>query len=722
MRAELTAPAITLTAAQQRVAEATDTTIVATGMAASGKTTALAACALACRARGSEPVIVCSHESGRQAFNEAVRLLRRDSDDQKPFAVAPLADHAARWLSSAYLAAGAAPQIAVGGKRAGLHVLTQAAKGLLDMSWPMFARADINLDLPHLSRPEAFLEEASSLFSLLQRARVTPEEFEEGCAAGLAAFYGERIERASALVQDPVVRKRASARGRSALQASGETLAAQRAAERDTGIILTQLYRDYRAAAASSGVRSPEDIIDSAIRWLMEDEREARALASRIEAFIVDDAEDAEPSLAAAIHVLRKHHAFAVIIAGSEAVRIDGFEGRRSALSSFTDATRIELAPLAPPAAQTIQRFADELQEADWIATQIRDVLRQGVAPERIALLTRTDHAAAVYAQLLRERGVPASKPSAVLEREDEVSDLLALCAIVDNPLDTEHLLRVLSSPLAGLSDASLWALCREPAERLQLTLEVGAPDVTAAVKSPKPDTLARNFLGGHADSVLPEPTRAMLATLRAELARWRSHCCNLSPVERFAYLADAAGFVDRWHAAPEHERDRLRLDLTRTAAAVAEAAALSGAQDFSAIARLIEDNVVALPRAARIPGAVVTESIVAVKGLRFDHVFVAGVAHERFPRIYTSRAMAFSRTYGLIVRENIAGGAAQTAKFAWYYAKFGAKAMYIDEERRALAYGLSRARIGAAATGYGTPPYWAREHDLLAGLEGKEQ
>jgi len=54
----------------------------------------------------------------------------------------------------------------------------------------MFARAGINLDLPHLSKPEVFLEEAASLFTLLQRARVTPEEFEEGCAAGLAAFYG----------------------------------------------------------------------------------------------------------------------------------------------------------------------------------------------------------------------------------------------------------------------------------------------------------------------------------------------------------------------------------------------------------------------------------------------------------------------------------------------------------------------------------------------------
>lgn len=111
-------------------------------------------------------------------------------------------------------------------------------------------------------------------------------------------------------------------------------------------------------------------------------------------------------------------------------------------------------------------------------------------------------------------------------------------------------------------------------------------------------------------------------------------------------------------------------------------------------------------------------DSIVAIKGLRYEHVFVVGVAHERFPRIYTSHAMAFSRTYGLIVRENVARGAAQTAKFAWYYARFGAKSMYLNEEQRALAYGLSRARASASASGFGVPPRWAKDQDLLASLE----
>ncbi|MDQ6781346.1 MAG: hypothetical protein M3Z37_09385, partial [Candidatus Eremiobacteraeota bacterium] len=60
---------------------------------------------------------------------------------------------------------------------------------------------------------------------------------------------------------------------------------------------------------------------------------------------------------------------------------------------------------------------------------------------------------------------------------------------------------------------------------------------------------------------------------------------------------------------------------------------------------------------------------------------------------------------------------AAQTAKFAWYYAKFGAKDMYLEEERRALDYGLSRATVSAAASGFGSPPRWAKQQDLLAQL-----
>jgi superfamily I DNA/RNA helicase len=709
--------ALSLSAAQERVVRAAGATMLVVGPPGSGKTTALAARALARRACGVEPLIICSHDSGTNAFLDAIECLGADREQWR---VATLPAIAAQWLSQAYLASASAGSVVVGGRGAAREILSHAARGLLDMTWPLFARSDIDLDLPHLSRPDAFLDEAAVLFSLLQRSRVTPEEFEEGCAAGLAAFYGEQTERAVVLLQDPAVLKRASARGRDACRASAQALAVQRRAERDLCAILVQLYREYRAVAASEPVRAAEDITDAVVRWLCDDEPACKTIASAIGEIIVDDAEDAEPGLASVLEILRRHRQVPVVLAGCEAARVDGFEGRRSALASLGAAERIELPPLAAPATLDVARLHDEREEADWLAQRIRELVACGVAAEKIAVLSRTEHAAAIYAQHLRERGVPASKPGSRLERDDEMADLLALCAIVDDPLDQEHLLRVLSSPLVGLSDASLRALCRDPGERRQLSLEVGVAPPAAATISPPPGTLARNMDSGEADGMLPETALERIVTLRTNLRAWRAECRRRSPVERFVYLAGAAGFRDRWHAAPPGERERLRGDLERTAQAVAQAAISYAASDFRVIARLIEDEVVALGPAPVVAGAVVTDSIVAVKGRRFDHVFVAGVAHERFPRIYTSRAMAFSRTYGLIVRENIAGGAAQTAKFAWYYAKFGAKAMYVDEERRALEYGLSRARVSASASGFGTPPYWAREHDLLAGLENR--
>lgn len=709
---------LTLTQAQERAVCADGPIVTVIGLPGSGKTTALAARAIAFRKRGANPLIMCSHASGCESFREALQRLGTSDAQQRPYRIATLAEHAAGWLSSGYLSAGAAPQTAVGGRGATRHILATAARGLLEMSWPMFARSDINLDLPHLSRPEAFLDEAASLFSLLQRARITPEEFEEGCAAGIAAFYGERVERALVLIADPVVRRRASGRGRDACRASAESLMAQRTAERDTAAILTQLYRNYRTVAASMALRSPEDIVDAAIRWLSDDEGAALCIAGSFDALLVDDAEDAEPGLIALVQALRRSRAFSVTLAGYESGRVDGFEGRRSALTSHTGAERIDLPPLAfaPPA--QLQRFADEAAEMDWLADRISDLLREGASPESIALVSRTEHAAAVYAQALRAHGIPVTRPASMFERDDDIADLLALAALVDDSTDQPHLLRVLSSPLVGLSDASLWVLCRDPSERQQLALDVGAAHVAARSVSPKPDTLARNLLAGSADAGLPESTRSMLAAFRQDLARWRTECRGMSALQRLLHLADAAGFRDRWHSASGPERERLLDDLRRLAQAASQAETLCGARDFATIARLIDEGVVALAPAKRVKGAVVTDSIVALKGRRVDHIFVAGVAHERFPRIYTSHAMAFSRTYGLIVRENITRGAAQTAKFAWYYAKFAAKAMYLDEERRALGYGLSRARATATATGFGTPPYWAREHDLLASLD----
>jgi hypothetical protein len=155
-------------------------------------------------------------------------------------------------------------------------------------------------------------------------------------------------------------------------------------------------------------------------------------------------------------------------------------------------------------------------------------------------------------------------------------------------------------------------------------------------------------------------------------------------------------------------------VDARRLVAAAAARSALAQNR-MREVVRAIEEGTAPVGEAVDSPDAIACRTILGTKGRRAGHVFVMGVAHERFPRIYVSRPLAFSKRYGLIARENTAGSAAQTAKFAWYYAKFGAKERFFDEERRALEYGLARASAGACATGFGKPPRWAKDGDLLA-------
>jgi len=720
--AELALRAVVLNAAQRKVVEAPrGATIALTGPPASGKTTALAAYYASGRSSGRSTLVVCSHPSGVQAFHGALASLAASFESQAVAGVdghcdiATLSAHAARWMRASYLAARVSPQLRVGDRAATRAIVQHAARGLLDMSWPLFARRYLNLDLPHLSRPDAFLDSAASLITLLQRARIGPEEFEAGCEAGLAAFYGENVERAVVLLHDPLVRERASQRGREACRAPATTLALQRAAERDVAAILAQLYREYLVAAAQADVRSPEDIVDAAIRWLSHDEASAKAIMSRYGSIAIDDADDGEPGLSALVSVLKQAGGCGLLVAGWEDARVDGFEGRRSALSLAAAGGHIELAPQAAVPSQHFERLASEAEEVSWLASQLRGLLSEGVKPDAVALLCRGSDTAATYARLLRDNGLPVSLPLDAFENEVELQDLLSLAALVQDSFAAAHLLRVLSSPLLALSDATVWTLCRDPLAAAQLALPVDeiVPSSHAGAGG---TTLANNVLFGAADALLSEPQRSLLEGFRSELARWREATRGFSSAHLLAYIAAAGGFSERWQAAPAHESTRLAEDLRR----LIEAVALEETGSRSSLARIAADfqgGLLCVRPARRSADAIFSSSIADAKGARWPHVFVAGVAHERFPRVYTSHAIAFSRSWGLIVRENVARGAAQTAKYAWYYAKFGAKNMYLNEERRALRYGLSRATTSSVATGFGSPPRWARDQDLLATL-----
>ncbi len=626
--------------------------------------------------------------------------------------------HFARWMRSNYALASVSPLLRSGGEAAARAIVRQAATGLLDLSWPMLRSGAVSLDLPFLSRPQAFLDEASRLFRQLRRSRIDPVGFERGCRNGLDVFYGTGVERALVLVREPGLSARASRRGRDALAAKADTLALQRRAERDLGILLTRLYEEYVIAAHASPLVSDEDIIDTCLSWLERDERAARSLATRLQSILVDDAEDAEPALADLLELLRKCGLRGATLAGSENSAIDGFTGRRSLLDASEPRERIVLPPRPDITAPHVtKRFDNEAAEADGVARAMHDLLAAGTKPSDIALLTRSHDGAAVYAGLLAQRGVPILPPRDRFGAPHDVLDWLALVAVVSDPLDHAHLLRVLASPLVGLADASLFALCDDPSSVTQLALDVGAEEKHRRADEARQRTaLARNVLEGGADHRLPDAPRETIVRFRRQLERWREETKDLDPPRVLAYLAAAAGFAQRWRAAPPHLQSRLFDDQQRLIAAVSDETARC-ADPLPSLVRKLEDGEIPMRLAGRSEASVACEAIVDCKGERWPHVFVAGLAYERFPRVYVARAMAFTKNYGLLVRENVAPGAAQTAKFAWFYAKFDAKSRYLKEERRALRYALSRGTIGATATGFGKPPRWAADHDLLADL-----
>ncbi|MBV8365171.1 MAG: hypothetical protein JO194_01605, partial [Candidatus Eremiobacteraeota bacterium] len=430
---------------RERIATLPVGVAVVTGPPGSGKTTALAA--RAHRLAQHAPVhVICSHASGVAVFERHIEHL----GGSRLVRVATAPEHCVHWLRTHYALAGVQPDVALGGEAAARANVRKAADGLLNMSWPEVSGEDLDLDVPFLSRVDKFLDEAAVLIRQLRGGRVSPDEFERTCALGATSFYGDGVEAALVKASDPQVGQRVGRRGREALRAGAAVLQQQKRAERACALLLSRLYREYLHVARTAQLISEEDALDECVRWLAADRASARAIAGSSSALLVDDAEDANAALSELLTILHQEGMLTITIAGWPEAAIDGLEGRRSALAALPADQRVELAPLSAAPAPLFRRFADEAEEVAALTLALRDLLRQGVPPDAIAVLTRSPDAAAIYARALRAAGLPADAPLADFEEPAQISDWLALAAVVDDQHDHAHWLRVLASPLVG--------------------------------------------------------------------------------------------------------------------------------------------------------------------------------------------------------------------------------------------------------------------------------
>lgn len=581
-----------------------------------------------------------------------------------------------------------------------------ACSPLFALEWEEFARDQLDPEVPGLTRPERFLESAFRLIRRLRDADVDPEFFLARSLAGATEFYANPPNFA-----DPALLAATKDCYHDSLDVTRSELQRQYRREIDLAKILAKLYRSYVDLVNGSGRMSGRDAIVAARDRLRDDATLASKLRERHRFAFLDNVEDLT---AGQLHLLQQIFGQAlpgVTLCGDAE---SAFDPTRMVdpRSTFAPATlQIELrAHRSPPAVQP-HRAALPRDEAAFIAEQVAAWLEEGTPPDQIALLFRSVRNVEIYERALLDRGIPvAIVGDANLFSDRRALDALALLWNVYDPFRHEWLLRTLSNPALGLSDASLAMLCSEPPDpqRPLFTLDdEPAPTSRPSRWDPKRDLrLGWNVIRGDQDGALNADARARIERFRRLREQWIEAMETLS-FEDFArrVWSDALAREGAPGSAPARAQqlvlERLLARLTAFLATTPDATTLDALEYAQ---RRMESNLESCEDAPK--GAFIRlSSLEAAHGLEFDRVVVGGVRPGAFPLWYVPDNFLFSPRIGMVPKENAGGArAARTAKFSYYVFASKARERYNAQERRAFAYALRRARKGVLVTASGAP------------------
>jgi superfamily I DNA/RNA helicase len=283
------------------------------------------------------------------------------------------------------------------------------------------------------------------------------------------------------------------------------------------------------------------------------------------------------------------------------------------------------------------------------------------------------------------------------------VLDALAILWLVHDPFRHDWLLRVLSGPAMGLSDASVYLLCGEPPDAQEpLFADLPPPEERARRWDRSRDLrLALNVLCGDQDAQLSATARERITSLRAKRSKWFHALAELElpALVRLVWsegLARAGGQGDARAAHQQQMLERLFARVTQFAQAHPE----GSLGEFLEYAELRMTSAFEACEMQEVPGSVRLLSLDAARGREFDHVVLPRARAGSFPRWYVPDAFQYSPSLGMIAKENVGDAvAARTAKFTYYMFRTKAREKYNQEERRAFVYAMRRARKSVLVT-----------------------
>ncbi|WP_153145087.1 UvrD-helicase domain-containing protein [Dechloromonas sp. H13] len=249
-----------------------------------------------------------------------------------------------------------------------------------------------------------------------------------------------------------------------------------------------------------------------------------------------------------------------------------------------------------------------DLDEARFVIDEIRELVRDGVAPTQYAILYRSNAQSRVLEHELFARGVPYKVYGGLrfFERQ-EIKHALAYLRLLGNPDDDTAFLRVVNFPTRGIGARSL--------ENLQAT----AHQINSSLYN------AAASLTGKAGQTVGAFIR-LIEGLRQETQ-------NLPLPEMVEHIVERSGLAQHYRTEKEGQERLENLDELINAAAtfvddegaIGEGGALAS---FLAHASLEAGE----HQAGEGQEAVQLMSVHAAKGLEFDVVFITGLEQGLFP------------------------------------------------------------------------------------------
>src|SRR4051812_21954505 len=462
-----------------------------------------------------------------------------------------------------------------------------------------------------------------------------------------AALLAGVIDRIDALKREAIAAADVAAWAQ-ALPDSGDAERSRAARERE----FARVYADHDRFLAERGTIDHGDLLLRAI-GLLRDKPDVRArVAARWPTVLADDAHDASFATGLLLRLLGAERGD-ITMTGDDDQAIERVRGGAAKnLRDFADehpqgtlvrlttsmrcpervlgAARAVIVPVPdrigkeltaeasrPPGEVGFWRCANERAQAQNVAADVeRLVAREGVSPERIAVLVRSvEQEGQAVAVALEERAVPYPVlGGAAFSQRAEVRDALAWLRLLVAPDDAGAVVRALSRPPIDLRSVDL-ARCVQIARRRKLDMVTG---LVAANESPQVTPEARErilqFLKLH---------RAFAAQLdtgrpdlfvhglieRLGLRRQQLFAAQADVVERLVNLARlgelAAAHVRRAPQATPREFARYVAAVAEAGLGEAEATTGAGVQ------------VMAMHHA---------------RGREFDHVYVLGLQSARMP------------------------------------------------------------------------------------------